>query len=299
MATAPTPPPDAEQKALLDALRAVLTPLARLAVARGAPYAALEDVLKRAMVQAAAQAHPQVPAHRSVSRISTATGINRREVTRLTQIPEDASPPRGRNVANEVFTHWISDRLYRDRKGLPKVLPRLGPPPSFESLAHAVTRDVHPRSLLDELLRLNLAVLDEDADTVALKREGFVPSGDRVRMLGFLADNVGDHLSASVGNVLGEGRSHFEQAIFADGLSAASMDTVRKLVGAQWKTLLETLVPPLEKLIEADAHLPPAERRRVRVGLYGFDDATPEAREVKRTEGATEAAAPRRRPGRS
>ena len=188
---------------------------------------------------------------------------------------------------NEVFAHWLGSRVYRDRKGLPRVLPRLGPEPSFETLAQAVTRDVHPRSLLDELIRLKLATIDESADTVALLRDGFVPSGDRVRMLAFLSDNVGDHLAAAVDNVLGDGRRHFEQAVYADGISAASMDAVRALVGPQWKKLLEALVPPLETMVQTDADLPVAARRRVRIGLYAFDDATPEARQATPPPAAT------------
>ena len=65
-------------------MRALLMPLARLAVARGLPFAAVEGLLKQAFVQVAGEAHPGVLAHRKVSRISTVTGINRREVTRLT-----------------------------------------------------------------------------------------------------------------------------------------------------------------------------------------------------------------------
>jgi hypothetical protein len=285
-------PADEEQQTLLDAVRAVLVPLARLAVARGLPSAALEEAVRRAMVQAAADVNPQVAPHRSVSRIATATGINRREVTRLTQ-QQPSAARRGRSVASEVFAHWIGNRAYRDRKGNPLRLPRLGAAPSFETLAHTVTRDVHPRSLLDELLRLNLALLDETTDTVALVRDGFVPSGDRARMLGFLSDNVGDHLAASVDNVLADGRRHFEQAVFADGLSAASMKAVQALVGPQWKALLELLVPRLEAMIEADENIPTAERRRMRIGLYAYDDATPEARRAAPPPAAT---APKRRP---
>lgn len=277
MATEPTSPPDDAAQALLGAAQAVLAPLARLAVAGGLPSAALEEALRRAMVQAAAEAHPQTPPQRSVSRISAATGIHRREVARLTK-PAAAAPPRGRTLASEVFAHWLGHRAYRDRRGRPRVLPRLGPAPSFESLAQAVTRDVHPRSLLDELLRLKLAALDEDSDTVALLRDGFVPAGDRTRLLGFLSDNVGDHLAAAVDNVLADGRRHFEQAVFADGLSEASMQRVHMLVGPLWRTLLDALVPPLEQMVEADAELPAAERRRVRIGLYAYDDATPEAK---------------------
>jgi hypothetical protein len=267
----PDTPPDAQQQALQDALRAVLAPLARLAVAEGLPYAALQDALKQAVVHAAAAAHPQAAPHRSVSRISATTGINRREVTRLVRAGANTQR-RPRSLASALFAHWLSNPAYLDPQGAPRVLPRLGAAPSFEALAHAVTRDVHPRSLLDELLRLKLATLDEDADTVALLRGGFVPRGDGTRMLGFLADNVGDHLHAAVENLLADGSRHFEQAVFADGLSAASVQKMRTLVGPQWKALLEALVPPLEQWVKADVGLPAAQRHRVRIGLFAFDD---------------------------
>ncbi len=268
-------------------MAAVFAPLAQLVVARGLPYAAIEDALKRAIVDAAAAAHPHVAAHRSVSRISTTTGINRREVTRLTRpaptgrkaapaATAAGAPVRSpaRSPASEVFAHWLSDPRYLDRKHAPRVLPRTGAGLSFESLAQEVTRDVHPRSLLDELLRLKLARLDESTDRVSIQRDGFVPTGDQQRMLGFLSDNVSDHLAAAVSNVLGDGHRHFEQAIFADGISATSMQALRVLIGPQWKLLLENLVPPLEKLIEADTALPVDAQRRVRIGLYAFDEST-------------------------
>jgi hypothetical protein len=267
----PEPATDAEPQALQQALRAVMAPLAQLAVAQGLPYAALEGALKQAVVQAAAAAHPQVAPHRSVSRISTATGINRREVTRLLQTQDDAPGP-PRSPASALFAHWLSDPAYLDAQGAPRVLPRLGAAPSFETLAQAVTRDVHPRSLLDELLRLKLATLDEAADTVALLRGGFVPRGDHRRMLGFLSDNVGDHLRAAVENLLADGSRHFEQAVFADGLSADSVQQLRTLIGPQWKALLESLVPPLERWVRSDAQPAGAPRYRVRIGLYAFDD---------------------------
>ncbi|MBL8329180.1 MAG: hypothetical protein JNJ71_10040 [Rubrivivax sp.] len=297
--TPPTPGPDDEQQALVAAMRALLLPLARLAVERGLPYAVLEETLKQSIVQAAAQAHPGIPAHRSVSRIATATGINRREVTRLVLQRQPEGAPPARSLATEVYTHWLSAPEYRDAEGQPRVLPRLGPAPSFESLAQAITRDVHARSLLDELLRLKMATLDETADTVRPRGDGFVPSGDRVRMLGFLAANVGDHLSAGVDNVLADGRRHFEQALFADGLSDASVQAVRALIAPQWKLLLQTLVPPLEKHVAEDEALPAAAQRRVRIGLYAFDEATEAARAAQAqapADPARPAAAPRRRP---
>jgi hypothetical protein len=258
---------------LSDALAGLMAPVARLAVARGLPYAAVEELLKIAFVRAAARAYPGLPEHRKVSRVSTTTGINRREVTRLTEAGEGAAgTPRGRSLASEVFTHWRTQPAYRDQAGGPRVLPRQGPAPSFETLAHEVTRDVHPRSLLDELCRLGLASEDEAAGTVALARDAFVPRGDLVRLFGYLGDNVGDHLRAAVDNVLCSDRAHLEQAVFADGLSAVSIESLRPALTAQWQALLSTLVPLLEARVEADAAARPAPTGRLRVGLYTYHE---------------------------
>lgn len=259
--------------ALLDAVRALLAPLARLMLARGLSYATVHEQLKQMLVKAADEAHPELLPHRRVSRISTATGINRREVTRLIQAlreGEAAARPARRSLAAEVFTHWVSTDAYRDRSGAPITLPRSGRAPSFEALAREVTRDVHPRSILDELLRLGLARVDPQADTVSLQREAFVPRGDAERMLQFLADNVGDHAEAAVANVIGDGRQHFEQAIYADGLSEASVAALRGEVGPLWQQLLATLVPLLEQHVQHDSGRADASHR-IRFGLFTYD----------------------------
>jgi len=267
-----------ELRALREALAELLASVARLAVARGLPYADVQDLLKRAFVEAASAAHPGLAPHRKVSRISTTTGINRREVTRLT-MPDTgragaaAARRPSRSVASEVYAHWRTHPDWRDAAGRPRVLPRLGPAPSFEALAQGITRDVHPRSLLDELCRLGLARLDEAADTVALQGDAFVPSGDRVRMLGFLGDNVGDHLRAAVDNVLATGRPpHLEQALFAEGLSAESVEAMRPILRELWATLRQAVVPELEARIEADARDKRGPLARVRLGLYAYQE---------------------------
>lgn len=275
--TDPDTPPagtSPEQQALHEALAGLMASVAHLGVARGLPYAAVEEMLRGAFVQAAAQAHPGLPEHRKVSRISTTTGLNRREVARLVQQQQaPAAAPRGRSLVSEVFTHWRTQPPYRGADGRPVTLPRQGAAPSFETLAQAITRDVHPRSLLDELVRLGQARWDAADDTVSLQRETFVARDDMARQLGFLGDNVGDHLRAAVGNVLGgPARPHFEQAVFADGLSAESIDAVRPLVQAQWQALLAALVPALEARVEADAAAAVPPQGRVRVGLFSYHE---------------------------
>jgi hypothetical protein len=270
----PKTPDPSDGAPLNDALRDVLVPLARLAVERGVPFAVVEELLKQAFVDAARNVHGAgAQPHRMVSRIATATGLTRREVTRLTQPAETAAKaaPR-RSLASEVFARWMSDPAYRSRKG-PKALPRIGDAPSFEALAQSVTRDVHPRSLLDELIRLGLAAHDETSDRVTLVREAFVPRGDVQRMMGLLGANVGDHLAGAVDNVLGDGSRHFEQALFADGLPPDAMSRLREIVLAQWKDLRASIVPTLEEMIDAERAAGREGGARVRIGLYTYTDA--------------------------
>lgn len=268
---APLPDPAAEHESVLAALTALLAPLARLAVAKGLPASQVEALVRLAFVRAAqeALASSGLPPHRRVSRIATTTGINRREVTRLTR-QRDAALPAGGSVASEVFTRWIADRGLRKRGGGYKPLPRSGDAPSFEALARSVTQDVHPRSVLEELGRLGLVSLSEDGETVHLAVDDFVPRGDAGRMLAFFADNLGDHLSGSVDNLLGT-RRHFDQAVFADELSAQALPQVHRFVGQQWKRLLDEAVPLLERCIEEDRAAGRVQDRRVRIGLYGYD----------------------------
>jgi Family of unknown function (DUF6502) len=267
---------NAEQQALLDAVDAVLQPLADLCLAKGVTIQSIEQHLRLAMVQSALKAHGQLSSTRLTSRISASTGLSRREVARLQadSVDTPARQPRP-SSATEVFTRWLSDPSLRGADGQPLPLPRLGPVPSFERLAQSVTQDVHPRSLLDELCRLGVATWDKTTDLVQLQNNAFVPQGDWARMTAFLGDNVGDHLRAATANVLGSGKEHLEQAIFADELSTHSLQAFRALMGTQWRELLQTLTPQLEQLIEDDKLAQRAQDQRVRVGLYTWAQPMP------------------------
>ena len=262
-------PPDAMHMAL----RHLLEPLAQLALAQGVTHGTLDELMKLALVQAADAANSALPPHRRVSRITTATGIHRREVSRLVALLRDGLdqlPAPARSHASELFAHWRSNPAYKTPDGRPATLPRQGPAPSFESLAQSITRDVHPRSLLDELVRLGLAELDDAQDTVRLVRDGFVPQGDQARMLQVLGRNVGAHLQGAVDNVLHGGNRHFGEA---------SMVEFRQLVSAQWQSTLQALVPALEALVArdeaqaADAGAVPVPLHTLRLGLYSHSRA--------------------------
>lgn len=256
----------------LKTISRLLLPLARLCLANGVTFAAVAELLKQAFVQEAHALQPEAPLHGTVSRISTATGLTRREVTRLLD-SETAGRPTKPPIGTEIFARWTTDPSYLEDGGSPVMLKRQGPAPSFETLAQSITRDIHPRSMLDELVRLGLVQYDEELDAVSLTRSEFVPSGDSGQMLALLGDNVGDHLNAAVANVLHDGSSHLEQAVFADELSAESIETLRPLMTAQWKALRDAMVPTIMELIESDRLAGRIQDQRLRIGLYTFEES--------------------------
>jgi hypothetical protein len=273
-----TAPPEAGELSgdlhtLLQALDSLLLPLAQLCVGKGVPIQAAEEHLRRAFVEAARRSSDGANPQRLTSRISTLTGLTRREVARIQALNEPARPTT-RSSVSELFTHWLSLPDYQGANG-PLTLPRVGPAPSFETLAQSVTRDVHARSLLDALMQLKLVVWDEASDTVRLAAEAFVPRDQWAQMMGFLGDNVGDHLRAAVTNVMGNGREHFEQALYADELSVQSLQQARQIISNQWRTLMTDVVPQLEALMKADAMAGRQQDQALRLGLYSWTQPMP------------------------
>ncbi len=275
--TMPDAHPTADREALLlRTAEEVLLPLARLCAAHGLHFAKAEELFKRAYVRAARERRQAAGerSSRDVSQVATATGLSRRDVARI-----DAElAPRAlqrTTPATQLLTRWLADRSLRHRNGRIRKLPRQGPAPSFEALAQSVTRHVHPRSLLDEMLRLGFVKLVDEGTSVVPLPVRVVPEADEARLYGFLAANVGDHLSAAVANVLHKDRRHLEQAIFSNALSSASIPSAQALVSAQWTHLLSALVPALEGLIEQDGAAGRPPDHRLRVGLYAYHEPLP------------------------
>jgi hypothetical protein len=256
----------------LDAIAALLGPLARLALAHGVTVTLLEEALRRALVQAARDVllAQGLAEHRLVSRISASTGLTRREVTRVSEQLSERMPDVKGSPAAEVFTRWAAGSRW------PRVLKRTGERKSFDALARSVTQDVHPRTLLDELVRLGMARLGDDGETVERLQDEFVPGGDERQMLDYLVANVGGHLSGVVSNVMrGPGPRHFDQAVFADELAAESIPLVQAFVTGQWQRLLNEAVPMLEARIEEDKRSGQPLGKRMRIGLYTYEDDMP------------------------
>ena len=255
------------QSAVLRALARVLRPVARLLIAGGVPIQAASESLKRAYVEAA-QKHFRDEAGTD-SRLSLLTGINRKEVRRLTTPAADEWGPESvTSFASAVYTAWTLRDEWRGPDGKPRALPLRGEG-SFDVLVKGVTRDLRPSSVLAELVRLGYAEAGED-DTVRPAGDAFLSRREFSDRLGPLAENLQDHADAAVANVLATSPPFLERTLFADELSEESAKALQEEARLQWKRVHDELITRADALEAEDRRLGRKAQTRIRVGIYVY-----------------------------
>ena len=92
----------------------------------------------------------------------------------------------------------------------------------IENLVKKVSTEKHPRSILNELERLN--IVKEEDGLVVLQQRSWMPDVEQFEVRKLLANNLEAHLAAGVHNLFQpEKEPYLEQAIFADELTDESI----------------------------------------------------------------------------
>ncbi len=246
----------------------VLRPLVRAMIARGLTYPPLTEMLKELYIAEAIR-HFGIPGKRMTdSRISLLTGLQRRDIRQLRDAePEDE--PKSVGPVPRVIALWTADPRFADAEG-PKTLPRAGPG-SFEALVGEIGRDVHPRTILDEMVRLGLVQRLDDEDAVALTADSLIPSGNEGLLLAYFGANLGDHAEAAAGNLMAAPAPgpFFERAVHYNKLTPASVAKLETLARARQKAVLEEINAEALALQREEAG-DPAARERFRCGAYVY-----------------------------
>lgn len=257
--------------ALTASLR-LLSPLVTMLLHEGINYTRFAQALKQVFLEAAAQILAERDGRSNDSSISVLSGVHRKDVREWRNVGKPRAPAKTLSVAMEVYTRWASDPAYGDDQGEPQLLGYGGAANSFEELAASVSTDVHPRTVLDELLRLGVvtavsAAGETTPSQLRLCAGAFVPREDYAEMLQLFAANVGDHIATATRNLAGPEAPLLEQSVFADGLSAESALMLGELARKLWAGVFQEMVNAATRLTQQDQGLPGAEER-VRLGMY-------------------------------
>ena len=258
----------------LNAALRVMSPLVEMLLKEGITYPCFANALKQVFIEAAQNVIESSSVKVNDSRISTLSGIHRKDVREWHKSGKPLSPAKPFSAAMEVYTRWASDPAYCNDKGEPRLLARTGEPGSFEELATSVSTDVHPRAVLEELLRLGVVKLEnksgeETPTRLRLCAGAFVPREGYSEMLQIFADNVADHIATAAYNLKGGEDTLLEQSVFADNLTAESAATLSALSSKLWAGVFQEMVRAATHLTEQDKDIEGA-KERVRLGMYFY-----------------------------
>ncbi|CUA98794.1 DUF6502 family protein [Thiomonas bhubaneswarensis] len=280
---------------VLRALVQVMGPLARLLLASGVDYTRLAAELKPLFIEQARLELLRSGQNATDSAISLLSGVHRKDVRAWRMQGLSSRIEKEVSISSRIFARWVQDPLYRDRRRRPRPLPRLGPAPSFDTLARSVTQDVHPYTALTELLRLGLVTVKtvKGRDIIVPHQEGFVPPAGSRDLLDLFGANLADHASAAVANLLGQ-PPRLEQSVFAEGVTPETAKELGELARKLWAQARSEMIAEATRRYEADKDRSDA-NCRVRFGAYYW--AEDEAKDGSRSEGG--AAVPRNHAGES
>jgi len=275
----------APRDSVVAALRRVLRPLVRLLVTHGITYPFLTDLLKGIFVETAAEDFTLGGKPPTDSRLTVLTGVHRKDIRRLLRdVPSLPGPTPSLTLGTQIVARWLGDPAYHDRYGRPRALPRTPSrgAASFAALVESVSKNVRPRSVLDELVRLGVAEIDDD-DRVRLVTRGFVPGKELDAKAFYFGEALHDHLAAGVHNLDGAQPAWLERSVYYDELSPASVD---KLAAKSEELAMRALQEINRDGMALEAAYPPSagQRMRMRLGVFFYAEPVADASPARSAE---------------
>lgn len=254
----------------------MITPVVRLLLHFGITYPVFAELLKRVYVQVADRELTLPDREQTASRLALLTGIHRQEIRRLREITsaggempiEKASSAAA--LSPRLLMTWTQNPRFRDPAGAPRLLHRSASQgsPSFEELVEGLSKDIRPRAVLDEWLRLGLVEITGEG-LLELKAREFVPKGSLPAKTELMANIISDHVSAAVHNVRGDSAPFFDRRVRVEGLTPEALLKLRALVEERGMAFLQELNAAAAKLTEGEAEGP---THRMSIGLFEYEE---------------------------
>lgn len=264
---------------LVMALRRILRPLVRLLLSYSVQFPYLANLLKLTYVEVATREFPLDRKPQTDSRISLLTGIHRQDVKRLRgEMMTEAGPPPAVSLGAQLVSRWMGEAAYLDVNGRPRPLPRLagdGGDASFERLVQSVNKDIRPRVVLDEWLRLGVADLDAE-DRVVLRAEAFVPAHGQEEKLFYFGKVIHDHLAATSHNLTAGQPPMLDRCVYFDQLTEHSADQLADYSKTLAAEAMQALNQKALELQKTDSGKLKA-THRITFGLYFYQANEPAA----------------------
>ena len=269
---------DEHLKALSAAVLRLFRPLVRILLRNGVSYRTFSDLAKWVYVDVATKEFGIKGRKQSTSRVSVITGLSRKEVKRMRQLPrpDDRLSSERYNRAARVIAAWRRESDFLDAEGKAAPLPMVGSGATFSELAKRFSGDVPARAILDELIRVGAVERLEDGRVCLLTR-AYVPESRDADKLHILGTDVGHLISTIDHNLKPDPIGPLLQLkVSYDNLPDEILPAFRELSAKRAQALLESLDRWLAK---RDRDVTPtvkgSGRNQAGLGVYYFEEPYP------------------------
>lgn len=273
---------DYAKNELVDAVRAILTPLVRELIARGLTFPAFARIGKEVYIEVGTKHFALSFKKQTDSRVALVTGITRKEIGQIRrgQLPAPASTAHlDYGVATRVISHWTTEARYLDSEGDPLPLPyeAENESPSFVRLVGEVGGDIPPRAVVDELIRVGTVELTPEGN-VRLVEKAYIPARGAAEKLAILGSDVSELIRAIAHNIESpEAETFLQRKVYYDNIGNEALPELRRKVresGAAFVQQMNLAFAALDRDRHPEA--PGGTRKRAVLGLYYLDeDFTP------------------------
>jgi len=271
------------QAVLAKAVIMLCRPLVRLLIEKGMTFPQFRELIKELYVDVASKQFSLDDKTISDSRIFVLTGVHRKDIKRLRQASEQQKPTitSSASLSGEIIARWSSMEAFVDDKGNPRQLLKneINNQPGFEQLVSSVSKDVRPKVILEEWLRLNIVHLK--GDYIVLNKSAFVANKEFKEMAYYLGHHIHDHMASCVSNILSKEPPMLERSVYYANLTENSLTVLRNIADKKANELLLHLNKKAIKLHDADKDKENA-THRMRLGVYWHQAQTDKKRSVEK-----------------
>lgn len=256
---------------LIKAICRILRPLIKISLRQGFAFGSFSDLVKKMYVDAGFEEIQRRGQKKTVSNVSILTGINRKEVKRLSEITEmhAQQPVNKLNRIVRVLAGWAHDESFLNSQGMPKDLLLEGDEGSFTQLVKKYSGDMPVVAMLNTLINSgNIKVLD--SGWITLLDHQYLVETDNEKKLEILGIDSAEFISSIEHNLNCDNTENvwFQRKASNTHISKKAVEKLQRLSGEKALALLEDLDAQFSSHESEDSE----EQTYLSVGVYFYQD---------------------------
>lgn len=198
------------------------THLTKWLIRSGVGYKDFSAALKPIFYEEALKELERLGKKDTISAISLLSGLHRKDITAFSHAANEGKFIRETGLSESlsiparVVSLWVAEEW-------PEKIPFYSlKQKSFVQLVHQISLEIHPRSVLNELVRLGIVILEKKQ--VILQKKSFIPDQSPQELRKLFTQNLQSHMKAGLNNIFSlDKKSFLEESIRADELTEQSV----------------------------------------------------------------------------